>query len=1158
LFVPPEIQNFYRKDPGKSLTVYKSGLGSQAYIAQELLNKGRDVVVILPDENSLFEFKEIVRLLDTSSLQGQDFWNQNWMFLPGYRCQGSGKNDWAQKWTALFKLLHGPQPKAVALTLDNLLPLWPSPKQVENQFLFLMRNEEFSWEEIQDKLIIWGYTHVSLVTRPGEFSRRGDILDIYSPGYDYPLRLEFFGDHLESLRLFEPVTQRSKSELQEAVVLPISPVIFEERLLKQAREYWNYLWKTGLLSKKDKSSLEQKVQEGDHGILPGLFYSRKVSISGWLPTDPVFIVKEADKIRSNLEEGAMNWKNFLVREKQDSGYAWPEEAIAQSVGSAREVWINQAQILFEDLPVGSRKQGIELPEKKFDNFGELFWQPEQKNRPLKALLSALSDWRRTKNQVVLGFKSDNSRKKFRQLVEDADVSIVDGYNPQKKGIYTDIASLEYGLQMEWNHVMLLSEEVLHPRQGGKRKKRISDEQFDGLQTYEDIKKDDLLVHRDYGLGRFAGLTRLQANNTGNDYLVLDYAGGDKLYVPVDKLNLIQKYKGPEGAAPALDKLGGSGWNKAKEKARKALQEIAHDLVEMYAYRSVAKGYSYSPPEDLYKEFEATFDFEETADQEQAIKAVQNDMDSPEPMDRLVCGDSGFGKTEVAIRAAFRAVISGKQVCLLCPTTVLAEQHYQNFQKRMEGFPVRIAMISRFISAKEQKKIIASAENGEIDILIGTHRVLSNDVYMPRLSLFILDEEQRFGVRHKEKLKQIRQNIDVLTLTATPIPRTLQLSLSGIRQLSLIETPPQERKAVQSALVERDPEMLKGILQQELDRNGQVFWVYNRVKGLERVKEYVQSLVPGARVGMAHGQMSEKRLEENMHLFWHGELDVLVTTAIIESGLDFPNANTLVVDQAQMFGLGQLYQLRGRVGRSSEQAFAYFVVPSREKLPSNTAKRMQTILDMDYLGAGFQVAREDLRLRGAGNILGEVQSGSINKIGLDLFLEMLEQEVRRVKGQPLRQETEPELNITFEANIPGDYIADPELRLHYYKELVSSKSDATLDKLLEEIRDRFGHPPVQVDNLAAVIKLKRQMSLLQVERADLYSGRIVVHWSENVQPVDPQIFINWMEENQEILNFNPPAKLELRPENKDSIVEVMFEAKVLLEKLRTTSNTAVEV
>ncbi|MFW6415150.1 MAG: DEAD/DEAH box helicase, partial [Thermodesulfobacteriota bacterium] len=769
MFLPPEIQNFYHKNPKRSLTVYKSGLGSQAYIAQALLNKGRDVVVILPDENSLFQFREIVRLLHTSSQSGQEFWNHNWMFLPAYSCWSSLTNDWSRKWTVLFKLIHGPKPKGIVLTLDNLLPLWPSRKLVENEFLFLMRNEEFSWEEIQDKLVNWGYTHVSLVTRQGEFSRRGDILDIYSPGYDYPLRLEFFGDNLESLRLFEPVTQRSKSELQEAVVLPFSPVVFEDRLIKQAREYWNYLWKTGMLSKKEKSSLEQKVQEGDHGILPGLFYSRKVSLSAWLPQDPVFILKESDKIRSNLEECAMNWKNFLAREKQDSGYAWPEEAITQSVASAREVWINQSQILFEELPVGSRKQGVELPEKKFDNFRDLFWQPEQKNRPLKALLSALGDWKRTKNQVVLSFKSDNSRKKFRQLVEDADASMVDGYNPQQKGIYTAISSLEHGLEMEWNHVLFLSEEVLHPRRGEKRKKRISDEQFDGLQTYEDIKKDDLLVHRDYGLGRFGGLTRLQANNTGNDYLVLDYAGGDKLYVPVDKLNLIQKYKGPEGATPALDKLGGSGWHKAKEKARKALQEIAHDLVQMYAYRSVAKGYTYSPPEELYKEFEATFDFEETADQEQAINAVLKDMDSQEPMDRLVCGDSGFGKTEVAMRAAFRAVVSGKQVCLLCPTTVLAEQHYQNFQKRMDGFPVRIAMISRFITSREQKKILASAERGEVDILIGTHRVLSSDVYLPRLSLFILDEEQRFGVRHKEKLKKIRQNIDVLTLTATPIP-----------------------------------------------------------------------------------------------------------------------------------------------------------------------------------------------------------------------------------------------------------------------------------------------------------------------------------------------------------------------------------------------------
>ncbi|MFW6143136.1 MAG: DEAD/DEAH box helicase, partial [Desulfovermiculus sp.] len=551
-----------------------------------------------------------------------------------------------------------------------------------------------------------------------------------------------------------------------------------------------------------------------------------------------------------------------------------------------------------------------------------------------------------------------------------------------------------------------------------------------------------------------------------------------------------------------------------------------------------------------------FGFEETPDQEQAIKDVFADMGKDEPMDRLICGDAGFGKTEVALRASFRAVCAGKQVAMLCPTTVLAEQHYQTFKQRMEDFSVRVEMVSRFVPAREQKKILAAAEKGQVDVLIGTHRLLSSDVHIPNLGLFILDEEQRFGVKHKEKLKNIRQTIDVLTLTATPIPRTLQLSLSGIRGLSVIETPPQERKAVQTSLVEREQKMLKAILQRELDRQGQVFWVYNRVQGLPRVKEYVQSLVPEARVAMAHGQMSERNLEETMRAFWHGEIDVLVATAIIESGLDFPRANTLIVDQAQMFGLGQLYQLRGRVGRSREQGYAYFVVPSVQDLPKTSAKRLQTILDMDYHGAGFQVAMEDLRLRGAGNILGEAQSGTMSKVGLDLFLEMLEQEVRRVKGEPLQQETDPELNITFEANIPGTYVSDPQERLQYYRGMSSAQFDDQIDEWVADLQDRFGSVPEPVQNLAAVFKLKRRLSALQVQRADLFANRLVVYWTEDSKPLDPEAFLAWLQSQHNQVKFDPPAKLELRFEGKASISRAIQEAGQMLDELLTVPVPAV--
>jgi transcription-repair coupling factor (superfamily II helicase) len=512
------------------------------------------------------------------------------------------------------------------------------------------------------------------------------------------------------------------------------------------------------------------------------------------------------------------------------------------------------------------------------------------------------------------------------------------------------------------------------------------------------------------------------------------------------------------------------------------------------------------------------------------------MEQSEPMDRLVCGDVGFGKTEVAMRAAFRAVLDGKQVALLCPTTVLAEQHYQNFKSRMQGFPVNVGMLSRFVPKARQQQVVRAAGRGAVDILIGTHRLLSKDVEFANLGLLILDEEQRFGVKHKEKLKELRRNIDALTLTATPIPRTLQLSLSGIRGLSTIETAPPERKTVETALVERDDEMLAHVLDRELARGGQVFWVHNRVKSLEAVEQYVKRLAPRARVGMAHGQMSERLLEETMHRFWHGELDVLVCTAIIESGLDFPGANTLVVDQAQLFGLGQLYQLRGRVGRADKQAYAYFVVPSLDGLTEIARKRMRVVLDMDYLGAGFQVAMEDLRLRGAGNILGEAQSGQMAKVGLDLFLEMLEEEVRRMRGEAVEETVEPEVNFAFEARIPESYIPEATERLRHYRSLSSASGSRALDEELATIKDLYGHHlPPEVDNFIAVLRLKSILSGLQIVRADLFTSRAVLTFAQNTRAVSPERLVSWLQSRQSWAKLAGPDRLEIRFPEDGSIV-----------------------
>jgi transcription-repair coupling factor (superfamily II helicase) len=905
----------------------------------------------------------------------------------------------------------------------------------------------------------------------------------------------------------------------------MSPAILTDDNISCAREHWEQLKKTGEIGASEISHLTELLDNSNGMIWPGLFYPETVDLNSFLESNPVYILSSASNLRERLQDQEHSWNNFLKDDSSGTGLRWPVHQICWNEERARSVWRKNRQIVFEDLIIGRERDGIDLVENQFSSFSDIFWKPEQSKRPWASLVSGLKEWKSERFQTVLSFRTERSRSKFLSLIEPEQLAISTEYSPLNKGIYALISPFKYGMDLEWCQSLILGEEVLQPESSGGT--RVRDKAFKGMTSYEDLLADDLLVHRDYGLSRFGGLHHLKIGDVENDYLLLFFDDEDKLYVPVDRLNLVQKFKGPEGASTVLDKLGGARWAKTREKVRKAIEKIAGELVEMYAYRKVAKGYAYGPVDDLYWEFESTFGFEETPDQEKAIQDVFRDMEKPEPMDRLVCGDVGFGKTEVALRAAFRAVLDGKQVALLCPTTVLAEQHYQTFTRRMEGFPVNIGLLSRFVTGARSKRILEQAASGELDILIGTHRMLSKDVELPELGLLILDEEQRFGVRHKERVKEFKKNIDVLTLTATPIPRTLQLSLSGVRSLSTIETPPVDRKPVETALIERDESMLRSVVQRELERGGQIFWVHNRVQGLERVVEFVRKLAPDARIGMAHGQMGERALEDTIHKFWHQELDILVATAIIESGLDFPNANTLIVDQAQMFGLGQLYQLRGRVGRSTRQAYAYFVVSSLDSLSQKAKRRMQIILQLDYLGAGFKVAMEDLRLRGAGNILGEVQSGQIAKVGLDLFLEMLDEEVRRIKGDGAASASEPEINFVFRAHLPEEFVPDPRERLRYYRALSSAKDESRIEELAAEIKDRFGHFPEEVENFVSVLYLKRLLSRLRVAKADLFPARVVLSWNEDESFIDLSKLIKWVEERNDHVKLLPPAKLELR-------------------------------
>ena len=1144
---PEAIKNFI-SGTIDTVRVFKSGPATQAFVGSSLLSHDQSTIIVVPGASEFKQMRALLTLFSNNSGEkNAPIWEREWITIPPYHSRQPEASAWSDRWAALYALTYGKKPCGVLMTVDNLLPHWPGESVLRENWVTLTKGEEMSPEILLEQLVSWGYVRRKLVSGPGDMAMRGDILDIHAPGYGLPLRFEFFGDTLEEIRLFDSGSQRSKQDLGEAVLLPVSPGITTESYAQQARDVWKKLRTSGEMSAAAEHALSDRLEANDGYVWPGMYYADPVGLESYFPAKASFLLSSGSSLRARLEDQDQAWRDYVDEESKLKGFKWPLRFFCRSHEGARKVWRDERQVVFEELTIGREKNGIDLAETPYSDFTDLFWQPEASRRPWSALMSGLKEWSRSGLQTILSFRSERSRNKFLTLADQEQLPMTLEYSPRAKGIFALVSPLRKGMELVWNKTRILGEEVLQPEpprvHGGR------DKAFKGLDKYEDLTEGDMLVHRDYGWAQFGGLHHMSIGDAANDYLLLFFSGEDKLYLPVDRLNLVQRFKGPEGAkAPALDKLGGTRWAKTTARARKAIEKIAHDLVKMYAFRRVAKGFAYGPLDDMYSEFEATFGFEETPDQDKAVKDVFRDMEKPEPMDRLVCGDVGFGKTEVALRAAFRAALEGLQTALLCPTTVLAEQHYQTFTKRMEGFPVRVGLLSRFVPRKRQKTVLEAAARGEIDILIGTHRILSKDVELPNLGLLILDEEQRFGVKHKEKLKHFRQNIDVLTLTATPIPRTLQLSLSGIRGLSVIETPPLDRKPVETAITERGGLALKGILRRELDRGGQVYWVYNRVNGLERVAEYVRELAPDAKVAMAHGKMTEKGLEEAMRGFWHGEIDVLVCTAIVESGLDFPNANTLIVDQAQLFGLGQLYQLRGRVGRSERQAYAYFVVPHIDDISEIVRKRLRIILDMDYLGAGFKIAMEDLRLRGAGNILGEVQSGQIAKVGLELFLEMLEEEVRSVRGEADTRASEPELNFVFEAHIPGGYVPDAKERLRYYKALSSAKDEMSLREFEAEIRDRFGHLPVELESFLGVLRIKQTLSRLQSTRAELYPGRVVISWTDQAVAVNPEKLIAWVGERDGRAKLLPPVKLEVRFEEAESMREALENTAAELESL----------
>ncbi len=1009
---------------------------------------------------------------------------------------------------AAWQALTAREPVFLVASVLALKERLPPAAALKEAFTYVVAGAPVPREQFLRQLLEGGYERRPVVEEPGEFSVRGGILDLFPPLYEKPVRLEFFGDEVESIRFFDPGSQRSVGpSLEELVVLPVSEVVLtpaarERALAGKSRRrdprFWHHV-REGL----HFPGIERHLAEF-YPDAPTLwdYLSRDTVLVGW---DPVNLAREEKALAAGHPE-LSDWLDLTP--------------MAAKAGQ-------HAHLRVEFLPFEESEGPPCFPFRTAPLAGlaeELARTGGEDGRLLPALAQRLNDWRRQGGHLLLVSLNRHRAQRLVQLLaqEGLSAEVVERAQFANGGqVHIAVGEISAGFRLDAEGLVVLTEDEALGFRPERRRRRDTAPPLD-LTSLADLREGDHIVHLDHGIGIYRGLVKLTAGSQVNDFLELEYQGGDRLFLPVDRLHLVQKYLGVEGVAPKVDRLGGKSWAKAKTRVRKAVEKIARELVELYAARRVLPGHGFSPPDNLFREFEATFPFEETPDQLQAIAEVLADMQGEKPMDRLICGDVGYGKTEVAVRAAFKAAMDGKQVAVLVPTTVLAEQHYETFTRRLANFPLEVRVLSRFKPPAEQKRILADLAKGRVDIIIGTHRLLSSDVAFKDLGLLIIDEEQRFGVKQKEKLKQWRRTVDVLTLTATPIPRTLQLSLAGLRELSLINSPPENRRAIRTYLCRPDREVIQAAIRRELARHGQVFFVHNRVQTLGRWVRFVQELVPEARVAMAHGQMPERQLEQVMVKFWRGEVDVLVCTAIIEAGLDIPAANTIIVNRAHTLGLAQLYQLRGRVGRSASQAYAYLLVPDEAGLTTEAQKRLKALMEFTELGSGYKIALHDLQIRGAGNMLGQAQSGHLAEVGYELYLELLEQAIREFKGEAPEDHTpDPELRVPVSAYLPEDYVPDEQQRLALYRRLSGRLTPELVDELEDELLDRFGPLPPEGRDLLEAVRLKCVLRRLGIKRLEVQNGAAVIQF------VTPErLKLN------ALLDFlrRQPARARLAPDN----------------------------
>ncbi len=1041
------------------------------------------------------------------------------------------------------------------------------PNETLKLGVILCRDQELPIDELIDKVVSAGYIREDPLNNFGQFSLRGGIVDVWSPDAENPVRIEFFGDTVDSIREFDIETQLSTVQLKQAEIAPMRefaarPQDFKDWAFFAAERFAGEHFARNLRDRTDFAD-EGESFSGWEFLLP-LIKPKDTSVFEYLQ-DCIFVIDEPAAIEQSLSNyyEDLNRRYEEIREAGEPGLD-PGELFLNATELRRKLEEKQrlelrtlgktdartdeefhidstlgtrtaTQTPLFLFPTAERSIDIEIQSRSTRKFhGDI--------REFASHIGSDSEKQSPAGKLLIVLQAQGMVERLEEILHE--------YGIVFAADSLVVGRLSGGFEIPSFNIRALTEtdifgdiQQAEVSDIGVRSRTSKSKLGAFISDFRDLKTGDYVVHVDHGIGRFEGLQTLETGGVSREFMLLIYAENAKLFVPVERMDLVSRYSSGEATSPTLDRLGGIGWQKTKAKAKRAMRDMADELLRLYAERKLVRGYAFSPDAPWQHEFEDAFPFELTTDQAIAITDVKGDMETPSPMDRLIIGDVGYGKTEVAMRAAFKAVMDGKQAAVLTPTTVLAYQHFETFSKRFAAFPVKVELLSRFRSAKEQKSVVNAAKKGDVDVLIGTHRILSNDVTMPKLGLVVVDEEQRFGVGHKEKLKQLKKKVDVLTLSATPIPRTLNMSLLGMRDMSVIETPPRDRLAINTQVVQFSEGVIRSAIELELARSGQVFFIHNRVETIEAIAALVQKIVPNARIAVGHGQMNEKEMEQVMLDFIDYKYDILVATTIIENGIDIPRANTIIINRADNYGLSQLYQLRGRVGRSNRRAYAYVLIPSELELTPIARRRLSAIREFSDLGAGFRLAALDLELRGAGNILGGQQSGHLDALGFDLYTKMLERTIAEIRGDEIADETSVSINPGVDVSIPMEYISDASQRLRTYKRISSAENEEALARIHSEIQDRYGKIPESVDNLFEYARLRKLAEELRIVSIDKTREGFAVKLGENAR-ISPEKLMHYLAEN-EGSTFSPSGILRVIGDDENTITA----ARSVLEAIR---------